>query len=1216
MDKKVATCDYCGKGFASNWALKRHIRTTCKAKTLLFSCLACFASFTTPHLLERHERSCSKVALNTQLLPNTVDNSSYFYLSQQHQQQQHQQSSQQMQQQQSASSINQRGCGIQSSGSGTQHNVNGSDATDDDEALHTMNKHSDLGTGCSPRKRFKGNDDRFLCYKCGSSSKYASNIRRHERKCQGSHSCKRCGGMFSSVKKRNRHQKKCAQFDIGPCNFPVERYGCKTCTKRFGTRRELYRHTHLVHPIQFGTGAQLQNRPFKDEEAPWIMENGETDRKLQHAYEADERLILAPSENESNPRVYNFPITNDITADDIVKKVEEIYNSERHSFKVNLSLGYLLYDRETKEYRYFRPYRNSFLLDKPFTVSSRKDLARLRELINKLDAIAKVMNARDNTKYVIKTLTNLQARVYPTRFTIGNVALRLPKYLADSRNIICLDKDKHQKSYQDNLCLFRCLAVHQHGVEFTEENVLQLFEEWKSFLKKPSLHRNLYRGVELRQIPKFETCFKTNISIYSLNDNQEAQLVYNSLGRQESSMCLNLYENHLSYITNFENYCKKFRCRHCGFLSNTRLVLQRHESICGNKSRFRFPGGYHKPAKTIFEELEHIGIHVDEAERYYPYVMVFDFESMLLKKQQSNSSSAKRMVLETTQNRNCEPQASCFEETRPNQPTNKSSSKIVYTQEHAPVSFAIATNVDGFTDTIFEAHPDPNELVRRMHGHMTQIAEKAEGLLLTKWHAVFERLTYLKNLWKPVCEQDPSHTDCFLDINEDNDSVTYEETGLHIDENRRAIYNEDDDDDCNSDYDDHDDVDDDNNSDSESTNDDAKASNRLEINVKENVQGNIARQSSKAKTDHFAGAEAVKTTQSHEFMASVSGAAARKIMYKSLCRLEKSFSEYVRQVPVLGFNSSRYDLHLIFKQLVTYFKLADEEPFIVKRNNRYMCISLERFRFADILNYLPPNTSYAKFLSAFKIDTTKSFFPYEWLDSFEKLQSTELPELHHWTSSISGKSVLDDGRPDSIEINYAYVQAIFNQLQPRTMLSYLQDYNSRDVQPGLTAILKMMAFYRERGVCIFKSCISVPGCARKMLYQTARDAGVGFSLFDAANQDLYFTLKKNLVGGPSIIHKRHAKAKETTTSGNKTCEKVVGYDCNSLYLWCIGQHMPVGAFVRRLRANDFKPEIRDRYNSMFYWMDYLNSKGHRIQHQRNIGEYIIRLRTIACHALG
>ena len=38
-----------------------------------------------------------------------------------------------------------------------------------------------------------------------------------------------------------------------------------------------------------------------------------------------------------------------------------------------------------------------------------------------------------------------------------------------------------------------------------------------------------------------------------------------------------------------------------------------------------------------------------------------------------------------------------------------------------------------------------------------------------------------------------------------------------------------------------------------------------------------------------------------------------------------------------------------------------------------------------------------------------------------------------------------------------------------------------------------------------------------MLFDTGRQAGASFALFDEAKSDLYFTIKNKLTGGPSII---------------------------------------------------------------------------------------------------
>ena len=68
-----------------------------------------------------------------------------------------------------------------------------------------------------------------------------------------------------------------------------------------------------------------------------------------------------------------------------------------------------------------------------------------------------------------------------------------------------------------------------------------------------------------------------------------------------------------------------------------------------------------------------------------------------------------------------------------------------------------------------------------------------------------------------------------------------------------------------------------------------------------------------------------------------------------------------------------------------------KKKFVIKKNNAYMCIANRTLRFLDMLAYLPPNTSYDKFLQTFKVEIRKSFFPYECFTSMDILKETKLP---------------------------------------------------------------------------------------------------------------------------------------------------------------------------------------------------------------------------------
>ena len=92
-----------------------------------------------------------------------------------------------------------------------------------------------------------------------------------------------------------------------------------------------------------------------------------------------------------------------------------------------------------------------------------------------------------------------------------------------------------------------------------------------------------------------------------------------------------------------------------------------------------------------------------------------------------------------------------------------------------------------------------------------------------------------------------------------------------------------------------------------------------------------------------------------------------------------------------------------------------------------------------------------------------------------------------------------------------------------TFRDYLMLYNNMDCGPFVTAVERLLSFYRAKNLDVFKVAISVPGLARKLLFDTAKREGASFALFGKEDEDLYHTVKQNLTGGPSIVFNRHRK---------------------------------------------------------------------------------------------
>lgn len=323
-----------------------------------------------------------------------------------------------------------------------------------------------------------------------------------------------------------------------------------------------------------------------------------------------------------------------------------------------------------------------------------------------------------------------------------------------------------------------------------------------------------------------------------------------------------------------------------------------------------------------------------------------------------------------------------------------------------------------------------------------------------------------------------------------------------------------------------------------------------------------------------------------------------KKMTELFQKLKDDLHDYCCQTICLGFNSSKYDLNLVKSHLAKHLQMhAPGKKFTVKRNNQYACLANDTLKFLDISSYLAPAVSYAKFLKAFDVTENKGFFPYEWFDAVEKLNHPSLPSHDAFFSSIKDANISEE--------EYQFCRHVWSENGMSTFQDFLVWYNNLDVGPFVRAVENLQQFYFERGIDLFKTSISVPGLARRMLFDTGRQAGASFALFDEANSDIYFSIKNSLIGGPSIQFHRHHEVGQTYIRNDlsKPCRKIVGFDANALYLWAIDQEMPTGAFIRRRLEDGFKPQKRDKYTMMYDWMEYLNrTQGLRIQHKLNTGK--------------
>ena len=348
--------------------------------------------------------------------------------------------------------------------------------------------------------------------------------------------------------------------------------------------------------------------------------------------------------------------------------------------------------------------------------------------------------------------------------------------------------------------------------------------------------------------------------------------------------------------------------------------------------------------------------------------------------------------------------------------------------------------------------------------------------------------------------------------------------------------------------------------------------------------------------------------------------------------LKTRLKEFFRELVVVSFNGARYDINLIKRYFFTSLlkrgeqateclkespvdedEVEDEEKerkkektskfkFIVKKNNNYLCINTKKLKFLDICNYLTANVSYQKYLETFESKQNKFWFPYEWFTSLEKLDQRYLPPHEAFISNLRGNKNITSQE-------YKECQKVWKTQRMRSMKDYIIYYNNLDTGPFLEALKNQKKMYSNLGVDLLRDAISVPGLTLRILMKSV-PKHIHFALFNEKNKDLYEMIKNNMCGGLAAVMLRYAEKNVTTirTAEHgalaRSCRSVLGFDANSLYLYCMMERMCVSRPVRRRKENNYRAEFADMYGQKcFLYLSYEEeNRGLKFQHKFNGGE--------------
>ena len=471
---------------------------------------------------------------------------------------------------------------------------------------------------------------------------------------------------------------------------------CVVCGRSFGTRRDLAQHKRTVQCDPNGPPSPKRTTYVASEEA--LMEDpleapldgavgndvlSDELQQLVRQHWASIRTSLARGPVQSR---YNYRLTT-LDTRDLEEHLRRVFDERTYSFKINMSYGFILRNKQTCNCcgRY---------LDEPSLVTNLQDFEAFLQRIRLPDVL----------QWVVNKIVD-----HP----IGCINANLPPYLKHNKAVITLERDSHNKLYNDNLCFFRCLALHRGAnVHRLEPSVAKLYADYDEDVPMKE-----FVGVALDDLYRVETTFSTNVSVYTLNETKGgktvAELVRWSLCHYPETMTVNLHGTHFSYVRDAQLYCHSYRCRKCGdSLWKRPYLLHRHERSCQGGVRHIYPGGVYHPTPSIFQRLDDEGIRVEDGLRYYPYrAATYDFE--------------------------------CYFDST-GLPSN--SDKVQWISRHVPLSVSVASNVPGHEDArCYVTNGDSETLVTAM---MTDLETTSDAAFdKPRYKHVFDQLKELQTSW-------------------------------------------------------------------------------------------------------------------------------------------------------------------------------------------------------------------------------------------------------------------------------------------------------------------------------------------------------------------------------------------------------------------------------------------------------------------------------------
>ena len=860
---------------------------------------------------------------------------------------------------------------------------------------------------------------------------------------------------------------------------------------------------------------------------------------------------------------------NNITREKFYTKLESLLDKvakEKKSFKCQIQLGYELINSEDGEEMDYFPTSETNMFKSPVAINERSDVRD--KIINPfmsgdLDAFI----SRPTTKWRVNDINAFTVLITYRNHHLGE-DVTVPKQISNNRHIINFKETKGK-------CVFYCIAKHLDGATLKDPRrivplVKQRFQQYcqaKGLKYTPKLYTE-FKGVDIFLFEEIENIFKINIEVYEFDlQTESAYRIRDSKASYETTMDILDYEGHAMFITNTDQLMKRYKCGKCDMMFGTSERAHNHrKNNCQEEFMASFtkePKAYRPPTGQMKKLLSKYKIEMDS---YLDHFITFDFEAIVKK-------SANSLI----------------------------DSKTVITGRHVPVSVSVA---DSLTNTVkCFVNDDPQQLMNDFIAYVEKVSKLIYRANFLKFRELFYAIDdSLKqdtviDIYNADADDWANHYRNDIECSKDTKTlirllsqtplVGFNNAKYDVNLIKNYLFNAivvDDMNDINV-------IKMNNSYMCLSTSNFRMLDIRFYLPPDVNYEGYLKMYLGGCKCKNKVECVCCLTKGSfcYDYLDSFSKLSetslpSKDLFFNKLKQEHISDDDYAH----LEFVWRHYEMKTL-KDFLVWYNNLDVLPFIlaIQQQREFYrtydldmlidCVSLpglaERIGYQIAYGELPKIP--AKYGKAFSFPEVR-FAGYKQQDDVAISEANEklAADLITKGKKLSGKTksavIATSERQTSMTINH------LNDLLKKQF--YSCTYCKCALTPENVSADRMDNKLGHINGNIIMSCIHC-NCSRKDMsmnsfrYQKFTDYNSDKLIFqiDHEYSEIYHLMKRNIAGGPSIIFNRYAETDKTYLRQNpdKVVKKIIGYDANALYLWCIGNDMPCG----RMTMYDAPPSI-------------------------------------------